>query len=239
MAKLQVYTQLFDNKVIEVKDFITHGEKTYKINFNKTLATPELFDNITLLIENIIKTKDLKFDRICAASTSAIPYATNVATSLEKAICYAVDQGNDRNEKGCIKNIKIEGGMEIDDKLLLIETVVTTDFYLENIIEKIRKYGGEVVGVIVIVNICEGEYSNLLENKENVIPVINLFDIFTYLENNNMIEMFYSEKVKFYCEKETKISIQKLVTSQITKQETKQEPAPTCDNTVESTVNTN
>jgi orotate phosphoribosyltransferase len=215
MVKLNVYTQLFDNKVIEIKDFITHGEKTYKINFNKTLATPELFDNITLLIENIIKTKELNFDRLCATSISAIPYATNVATSLEKAICYVSNQCNDRNEKGCIKNIKIEGGMDIDDKLLLIETVVDTDFYLENIIEKIRKYGGEVVGVIVIINICEGEYSNLLENHENVIPVINLFDIFTYLENNNRIEMFYSEKIKFYCEKETKVSIQKLVTSQL------------------------
>jgi orotate phosphoribosyltransferase len=235
MAKLQVYTQLFDNKVIEVKEFITHGEKTYKINFNKTLANPKLFDNITLLIENVIKTSELKFDRICATSTSAIPYATNVATSLEKAICYAVDQGNDRNEKGCIKNIKIEGGMEIDDKLLLIETVVNTDFYLENIVEKIRKYGGEVVGVIVIVNICEGEYSNLLENKEHVIPVLNLFDIFTYLENNNLIEMFYSEKVKFYCEKETKVSIQKLVTSQLTKQNAEN----TSDNTGDNTKNTN
>lgn len=215
MAKLQVYTQLFENKVIEVKDFITHGEKTYKINFNKTLSNPEMFDNITLLIENIIKTKEIKFDRICATSMSAIPYATNVATSFEKAICYATDHGNDHNEKGCIKNIKIEGGMDIDDKLILIETVVTNNFYLENIIQKIRKYGGEVIGVIVIVNICEGEYSNLIENKENIIPVLNLFDIFTYLENNNLIEMFYSEKVKFYCEKETKINIQKLVTSQI------------------------
>jgi orotate phosphoribosyltransferase len=219
MAKTAVYTHLFDNKVIEVKEFITHGEKTYKINFNKTLANPELFDNITLLIENIIKTNELKFDRICATSTSAIPYATNVATSFEKPICYTVDQGNDHNEKGCIKNIKIEGGMEIDDKLLLIETVVNADFYLENIITKIRKYGGDIAGVIVIVNICEGEYANLIENKENVIPVLNLFDIFTYLENNNLIEMFYSEKVKFYCEKETKVSIQKLVTSQIHKQD--------------------
>ena len=219
MSKSAIYTQLFDTKTIQVKDFITHGEKTYNVNINKVLTNPELFDNITLHIENIIKTKEIKFDRICAASTSAIPFVTNVATSFEKAICYVNDQGNDRNEKGCVKNIKIEGGMEIDDKILLVETICTNDFFLENIIHKIVKYGGQVVGVVIILNICEGEYVNLIAEKHNIYQVINLFDVFTYLENNNLIEMFYSEKVKFYCEKETKLNLKKLLST--TQQENK------------------
>jgi orotate phosphoribosyltransferase len=194
-----------------VKDFISHSEKPYSINFSKTLSNSQLFDNITLHIENLIKTKNLEFDRICATSISALPYATNVATSFEKPICYIQNADNDTTEKQNIKNIKIEGGMEIDDKILLIESVCNNDFYLENIITKIRKYGGQIVGIIIILNICEGEYVNLLAETENVFPVLNLFDIFTYLENNNLIEMFYSEKIKFYCEKETKLNIKKLL----------------------------
>ena len=178
-----------------------------------------IIELIEYYIENLIKTKNVEFDRICATSISALPYATNVATSLEKSICYIQNLDNDTTEKQNIKNIKIEGGMEIDDKILLIESVCNNDFYLENIIAKIRKYGGEVVGVIIILNICEGEYVNLLAEKDNVMTVLNLFDIFTYLENNNLIEMFYSEKIKFYCEKETKINIKKLLSS--TQQETK------------------
>jgi orotate phosphoribosyltransferase len=211
MAKSSIYNDIFETKTIMVKDFISHSEKPYSINFSKTLSNSQLFDNITLHIENLIKTKNLEFDRICATSINALPYATNVATSFEKPICYIQNADNDTTEKQNIKNIKIEGGMEIDDKILLIESVCNNDFYLENIITKIRKYGGQIVGIIIILNICEGEYVNLLAEKENVISVLNLFDIFTYLENNNLIEMFYSEKIKFYCEKETKLNIKKLL----------------------------
>lgn len=213
MAKSSIYNDIFETKAIVVKDFISHSEKPYTLNFPRTLSNTQLFDNITLHIENLIKTKNLEFDRICATSIPALPYATNVATSLEKAICYIQNTDNDTTDKQNIKNIKVEGGMEIDDKILLIESVCNNDFYLENIITKIRKYGGQVVGIIIILNICEGEYVNLMADKENVMTVLNLFDIFTYLENNNLIEMFYSEKIKFYCEKETKMNIKKLLSS--------------------------
>ena len=211
MAKASIYKEFFETNTLIVKEFITHGEKPYILNFNKTISNPQLFDNITLQIENIIKTKSLDFNRICATSISALPYATNVATSLEKPIAFIQNTGNDTSVKGDIKNLKVEGGMEIDDKILLIETVCSNDFYLENVITRIRKYGGIVVGVIVVLNLCEGEYCNLLEAKENVFVVFNLFDIFTHLENNNMIEMFYSEKIKFYCEKENKVNMRKLL----------------------------
>jgi len=213
-SKASIYKEIFETNALVVKDFISHSEKPYTLNFSRTLSSSTLFDNITLHIENAIKTNNIEFDRICATSISALPYATNTATSFAKPICYIQNADNDTTEKQNIKNIKIEGGMEIDDKILLIETVCKNDFYLENIITKIRKYGGDVVGIIIILNICEGEYVNLLSAKENIMIVLNLFDIFTHLENNNLIEMFYSEKIKFYCEKETKINIKKLINTQ-------------------------
>ena len=211
MAKAAIYTGLFDTKTIIVKEFITHGERTYATNINRVMSDPALFDNITLLLENLIKTKSLEYDRICATSVSAIPFATNIATSVEKPIAWVVDNGNDREQKGNISGLKVEGGIEIDDRVLLIETVCSADFYLENVITRIRKFGGNVVGVLVVLNICEGEYVNLLAAGESVYPLLNLFDIMTYLENNNMIELFYSEKVKFFCEKETKLNLTKLL----------------------------
>lgn len=226
MAKLEIYKNLFETKSIQIKDFklLKEGTRPHDIQINRALSNPILFDNITLLIENLIKTKNIEFDRICATSTSAIPYATNVATSFEKSIAFISNLDSNPDHPGMdqipensyatrdyIKNIKIEGGLQIDERVILIETVVGNDFHLENIIQKIRKYGGVVVGVIVILNICEGEYCNLLSNKELVMPVLNLFDIMTYLENNNMVEMFYTEKIKFYCEKETKNNIKKLI----------------------------
>jgi len=211
MAKASIYTSLLETKSIVVKEISQNGENPYTLNFTKTISNPTLFDNITLLIENAIKTKSLQFDKICATSASAIAYATNVATSFEKGIMYINSDNNDKEDKDNIKNIKIEGDMKIDEKVLLIETVINNDFLLNNIIKKIRKYGGEVVGLILIINRCEGEYVNLVEQKENIINVLNIYDIFNHLETNNQIELFYCEKVKFYCERITKLNIKKLL----------------------------
>ena len=211
MSKPTIYVDLFSTKTISVKECPLSGEKPYQINFNKALSSPCLFDNISLLVENTIKLKDLQFDKICATSSSAIPYATNVATSFEKGILYINHTGNNCDEKDNIKNIKIEGGMNIDDKILLVETVISNDYLLNNIMNKIRKYGGNIIGVILVMNLCEGEYVNLLLQKENIIPVLNIYDVFNHLENNNLIELYYCEKVKFYCENLTKANLKKLL----------------------------
>ena len=211
MAKATIYTELFSTKSISVKECPLSGEKPYQMNFNKVLSSPSLFDTITLLIEHTIKSKDLQCDKICATSSSAIPYATNVATSLEKGILYINHTGNDCDDKDNIKNIKIEGGMSIDDRILLVETIVSNDFLVNNIMNKIRKYGGNIVGLVLIMNLCEGEYINLTHQKENIINVLNIYDVFNHLENNNLIELYYCEKVKFYCENVTKTNLKKLL----------------------------
>jgi orotate phosphoribosyltransferase len=210
MAKATIYTDFFSTKTISVKECPLSGEKPYQMNFNKTLSSPSLFDTISLLIEHTIKIKDLQFDKICATSSSAIPYATNVATSFEKGILYINHTGNDCDDKDNIKNIKIEGGMCIDDRILLVETIVSNDFLLNNIMNKIRKYGGNIIGLVLVMNLCEGEYINLVQDKENIIPILNIYDVFNHLENNNLIELYYCEKVKFYCENITKTNLKKL-----------------------------
>ena len=50
-----------------------------------------------------------------------------------------------------------------------------------------------------------------VQQKEKIITVLNVYDIFNHLENNNIIELFYCERVKFFCEKVTKLNIKKLL----------------------------
>ena len=211
MSKASIYNDLYATKIITKKEFIVSNEKPYIMNFNKVLSNPALFDNITLLTEHLIKINNIDFSKICAASVSAIPYATNISTSLEKGILYVLDSGNDKTEKDNIKAITIEGGMNIDDKILLIETVVGNDFHLNNIIQKITKYGGNIVSVLILFNQCEGEYVNIVSQNEKIIAVLNIYEIFNHLETNNLIDLFYCERVKFYCEKVTKLNIKKLL----------------------------
>ena len=223
MSKSSIYNDLFSSKTIFTKEFIVSGEKPYIMNFNKVLSIPSLFDNITLLTEHLIKNNNLDFTKICASSVSAIPYATNVATSLEKGILYISDSSNDKTEKDNIKGMTIEGGMNIDDRILLIDTIVGNDFHLNNIMQKIKKYGGIIVGVVILFNQCEGEYVNIVSQNEKIITVLNIYEIFNHLETNNMIELFYCERVKFYCEKVTKLNIKKLLENNDKSEEVKED----------------
>ena len=55
MSKAIIYKEIFETNALVVKDFISHSEKPYTLNFSRTLGSSTLFDNITLHIENVIK----------------------------------------------------------------------------------------------------------------------------------------------------------------------------------------
>jgi orotate phosphoribosyltransferase len=203
-SKVQLYKNLLDSNVFKIKEFTNDGEAPFIININNILSNNKLFDSYSLLIENYTKKTCYDFNKICALSPSSIPYATNIATSFQKGLLYINDIGNDKTEKNNIKNIKVEGGLEIDDKIILIETVTSPDYFINNVISKITKFGGQIVAVIIIFDKTEGEFINLLIDKVQVLPIININEFCTTLENNNYLDMFCSERVKFYCEKKMK-----------------------------------
>jgi orotate phosphoribosyltransferase len=215
MVKKDIYEELLQSKIIKINEVPTNNDIPYVLSFNKIISNPTLFDNITLLAENSINAKEINFNKLCASSTSAIPYATNIATSFKKGLIYIDSTGHDSTEKGNVMNLKVEGDFVIDDNIIVVETINKKNYLLQNIIKKLRKFGGNVVGVVIILDICEGEIVELIDNKEPLIKVLNIYDIFNHYENNNMIDMFCSERLKFYCEKETKVSIKKLTDSKI------------------------
>lgn len=209
MAKVQLYKDLLETGIFKMKDISGNNETPYTLEFNNILANNKLFDAYSLLAENSIKSKNVVFDKVCAVNVAALPYATNIATSFCKGLLYVVDNGNEREVKGAIKGIKLEGGMEIDDKILLVVTIATSDYFINNIIERITKYGGSVAGVVVMWDLGEGEYVPVLVEKHSVYVIININDICNSMENNNLLDQYSTERVKYFGEKKMKQMIQK------------------------------
>ena len=218
--KNDIYNELIEHKIFQIQQFdnntnnvvnnvnnVVNNKRPYLLNQSKIFNFPILFDNITLYIENIIKTKNLTFDKLCACSVNAIPFVTNVSTTFKKPFIYIKPTTED-NIKYDLKNIKIEGQFNGDENILLIETITSPTFYLENILHKLRKYGSNVIGLIIIFNLNEGEYINLIQNNEIIFNVVNITDILSYMENNNLIDIFYSEQIKHYYEKRLKHTLQ-------------------------------
>lgn len=211
MAKVEISKKLFNTGILKIDQFSKEGQIPYTFDFHKIMSDPVLFDEVTLLSEKVIKSvSGMEFDKICAVSVDAIPYATNIATSFEKGIMYMTDENHNRDSEN-IHGLKINGKMKVDDKILLIDTVTHFNHYLNNVITKISKYGGVIAGIVLIFNRNEGEYFRVVkDDKYKVHSVLNIVDILMNLENNQMIEMYFCEKVKFYYEKKIKEKIMQM-----------------------------
>lgn len=208
MSKLQLYKSLLDQKIFTMKDVTKDGdEEPFILKFDNILSNPKLFDDYSLIVETLVKNSNLEFNKLFAVTPASIPYATNIATSLGKGLLFVTDTGNNHDEKNDIKNLKVNGGMNIDDKILLIDTIASGDYFLNNIIQKITKFGGIVVGVVIIFDKQEGEYVDIVNQKIKTIPIVNIYEMVMSLENNNLIDVFSSERIRFFCEKQMKKNI--------------------------------
>ena len=208
MSKLQLYKSLVDQKIFTMKDVTKDGdEEPFMLKFDTILSYPKLFDDYSLIVETLTKNSNLEFNKLCTVTPASIPYATNIATSLGKGLLFVTDTGNNHDDKNDIKNLKVNGGMNINDKILLIDTIASGDYLLNNIIQKITKFGGIVVGVIIIFDKQEGEYIDIVNQKIKTIPIINIYEMVMSLENNNLIDVFSSERIRFFCEKQMKKNI--------------------------------
>lgn len=209
MSKLELYKDLQNSKSIIIHEFTKDGEAPYTFNVNNIISDAKLFDDLSLCIETYVKINNIEFDKVCAANQFSMPYATNIATSFQKGLIYIANTGNDIMVKNCPKNLKIEGVMEIDEKILLIDVILESNYLLNNIYHKITKFGGIVSNVIIIFDKCEGESINLIKDQINVNAIINIYDFCNTLECNKLLDLYYCEKIKFYCEKTTKENIKK------------------------------
>ena len=207
MSKVQLYNSLLENKIFTMKEMTKDGnEEPFILSFDTILSHPKLFDSYSLITESITKNTNIEFNKICSVTPNSLPYATNIATSLQKGLLFTLDLGHNREEKN-IKNIKIYGGMNIDDKIILIDTIGSSDYFLNNVIQKITKFGGIVVAVIILFDKQEGEYIDIINQKIKTIPIINIYEMVISLENNNLIDVYSSERIKFFCEKQMKNNI--------------------------------
>jgi len=90
--------------------------------------------------------KDIEFDVIAGTSTAGIPWAAWIAEHLKKPMIYVRSK-----TKGHGKQNKIEGKLEPNKKVVVIEDLVTTGGSSVSAVEAVREAGGEVNHCVAII----------------------------------------------------------------------------------------
>lgn len=197
----QVGILLIKNNAIKFGDYIlASGKKSpYYIDLRQTISSPITMDwianSLTRIILNEIG-RD-KIDRILGVPTAGIPFATVVSQKLGIPLIYYRQA---RKEHGVRK--KIEGILERNDRVLIVDDLITTGESVIEAAEVIRDQGGVVNELVVLLDREQGGQERLRSSRIEPHILFKISNAMTWLHAVGLIEDRTYEILVQYIEEE-------------------------------------
>ena len=193
----QVGILLIKNDAIKFGDYtLASGKKSpYYIDLRQTISSPITMDwignSLTRIIVNEIG-RD-RIDKILGVPTAGVPFATVVSQKLGIPLIYYRQA---RKEHGVRK--KIEGILERNDRVLIIDDLITTGESVIETAEVIRDQGGVVNELVVLLDREQGGQQRLRQSRMEPHVLFRISDAMTWLHNVGLIEdKIYETLVKY------------------------------------------
>lgn len=147
MSKQQIINELIKEKIVTIspdKPFTYASGMLSPIytDFRLTVSYPDLRDMIANDLANLIKEKYPEVTVIGGVATAGIPHAAWVAEKLHLPMIYVRPKPKDHG-----KGRQIEGKFSKNDKIVLIDDLVTTGGSVLEAVRATRAEGGYVLGV--------------------------------------------------------------------------------------------
>ncbi len=198
----QVGILLIKNNAMKFGDYIlASGKKSpYYIDLRQTISSPITMDwianSLTRIILNEIGKE--KIDRILGVPTAGVPFATVVSQKLGIPLIYYRQA---RKEHGVRK--KIEGILERNDRVLVIDDLITTGESVIESAEVVRDQGGVVNELVVLLDREQGGKERLKTSLVEPHVLFKISDAMTWLHDVGLIEDKVYNTVQKYIEEES------------------------------------
>lgn len=188
-------TFLFKNDIIKFGEFtLASGKKSsYYVDLRLVPSYPHEFRKMIKYLENeIIQDIGLdKFDSIVSVPTGGLVIASALAIETVKPLIYVRSKPKDY---GTSKSV--EGKIQDDMKVVMIDDVATTGGSVVNAIKSLKEVNVTIKDAYVIVNRMEGAKEALSELGVQMHSVLDILQITEILYEQNLIEQDILEKVK-------------------------------------------
>lgn len=174
MASKEYLIELLkENEVFLEGDFtLSSGKKSnYYINMKKAITEPKILSTISKLITEKIENEDV--DKVAGPALGAVPIVT--AVSLESGLSLLMIR---KEKKGYGTSKLIEGELNNDDNVIVVEDVSTTGGSLLKAINAIQENGGNVVRAFVVVDRQEGAIEEFEKAGIILEPLITVNEFF-------------------------------------------------------------
>jgi len=201
----QVGILLIKSDAIKFGDYIlTSGKRSpYYIDLRLTISSPITMDWIANSLTRIT-TKEIgkdKIDKILGVPTAGVPFATVVSQKLGIPLIYYRQA---RKEHGVRK--KIEGILERNDRVLIVDDLITTGESVIEAAEVVRDQGGVVNELVVLLDREQGGKDRLRASRIEPHVLFKISDAMIWLHNVGLIEDKIYETVQKYTEEESQVS---------------------------------
>ena len=142
-----------------------------------------------------------KIDKILGVPTAGVPFATVVSQKLGIPLIYYRQA---RKEHGVRK--KIEGILERNDRVLIIDDLITTGESVIETAEVIRDQGGVVNELVVLLDREQGGQQRLRSSRIEPHILFKISDAMTWLNKVGLIEDKIYETLIKYIKEESQTS---------------------------------
>ena len=200
----QVGILLIKNSAIKFGDYIlASGKKSpYYIDLRQTISSPITMDWIGNALTRIVINeigKD-KIDKILGVPTAGVPFATVVSQKLAIPLIYYRQA---RKEHGVRK--KIEGILDRNDRVLIIDDLITTGESVIESAEVVREQGGVVNELVVLLDREQGGKERLRSSRIEPHVLFKISDAMEWLHTVGLIEDKIFDTVKRYIKEESQL----------------------------------
>lgn len=147
MTKTKIIQDLVKEKIVTISPdqaftYASGMKSPIYTDLRLTVSYPDLRDQIADDLAKLIKEKFPEVTIIGGVATAGIPHAALVTDRLHLPMVYVRPKPKDHG-----KGRQIEGRFSKDDKIVLIDDLITTGGSVLNAVKATQKEGGNVIGV--------------------------------------------------------------------------------------------
>ena len=148
------------------------AKSSYYIDIKKASTNPEVLRLIAKLMAENLRNSGLKVDRIAGVVLGSVPLAA--ALALETGIPYVMIR-KEKKDHGTGK--LIEGDLNIGDRVLVVEDVITSAGSSITAIETLRREGAVVENVYSVIDRESGGADNLKQIGVSLTPLVRASEL--------------------------------------------------------------
>ncbi len=153
---------------------LSSGKRSnYYVDIKKASTNPSFLKVFAEATKEVIVREKIDFDKIACIELGGVPLAVSLLMKLEKPLLIFRKK---RKDYGVTSDLI--GEIESGEKFLVVEDVTTTGHSALSVVERVRKSGGEVSGVVVVVDRMEGAEEEMRKAGVKFVPLLTSEDLF-------------------------------------------------------------